>query len=937
MIDDIEEHIAIVNESIAWAKKYGKGGFPYSRFKDYRRKLKKYEYALNEKCSAAAYGESQVGKSYLISSLLSSPDCPFVITNQGKSYSFIDQLNPSGGENLNVETTGVITRFTVRNTNHNMDGYVKVQNLSVVDIILLVADSYYNDIKINPDNVLKYDVINKEVSELSSLWADHTKMQTQITEDDVRDIGDYVKEIIGNNAVSITQSDFCKVVAPVIQYVTYDHWVDIFGLLWNKNEQMSKLFSSLIKEYKRMNFSSLVYVPFEDVLKEHGTLLKIQWLDKIFESASSGEYSDDYTDVYDEKGQIIVKDFCKCYLSALTAELTFVLPDTLTKDRTFLNNLDLLDFPGARSREKFKEEEIGRVLPQILRRGKVAYLFNKYSRALRISSVLFCHHGVQKSGPLIGETINNWIEDNIGKTPQDRAAMLTNTQGIAPLFFIATKFNIDLDKTKTDSTGNSAKLNDHWNRFNTIIPEIIKPDKWLDEWVATGDKFASPYFRNIYLLRDFFYSGKCGLYEGYCEKTYSPECRIKKYSDYPNYFEDLKSSFLKNEFVNNHFENPEQAWRDVASLNSDGSKAIISKLGSIASVLESARNKKYLDLLCKLKDCLCNDLRAYYVPQDESEKNAKLKKTSSDIGVDLRKAVYSKQECFGAIIDKLMVQTSDIRNIVYDIVVRHTDSPRDFTAVSLFRNEAGIDPKDDRDTNLNKLFSTYDLDNEQDLEKKFSPIGIDDIISNNSEILTSLQGVIAKHIVDYWKEYINDQKKDLDSFLSCSDELVFMFVALFDKLKVREKISEKIAVYRTLFDDDVFINAVADFSSLILNNFVSTVGGSFFTESDWADIKRKAEICGISDIEVDAGSCSNVPTTLPLTEALGVLDSAADMIKKGTIDEHELRKLPLWDNFIRWRNMVKVGLVCVSDIPNCDPKANAEIKSLIDRCSSLYN
>ena len=80
MLQDIKQHIDLVDGSIAWAKEFGKESFPYDVFKEYRRKLKRIYAALEENCSAAAYGESQVGKSYLMSSLLSSPNSPFVIS-----------------------------------------------------------------------------------------------------------------------------------------------------------------------------------------------------------------------------------------------------------------------------------------------------------------------------------------------------------------------------------------------------------------------------------------------------------------------------------------------------------------------------------------------------------------------------------------------------------------------------------------------------------------------------------------------------------------------------------------------------------------------------------------------------------------------------------------------------------------------------------------
>lgn len=247
MLQDIKQHIDLVDGSIAWAKEFGKESFPYDVFKEYRRKLKRIYAALEENCSAAAYGESQVGKSYLMSSLLSSPNSPFVITNAGKSYSFIDDINPSGGNNAKIESTGVITRFTLSQGCSTMSDFVKVRNLSVVDIILLLADSYYNDIKINQDSVLRYDDINKALEDMNGLWASKIVVQNEIDEDDVKDITDYIHDVIGNAATGVNQSNFCKIVAPVIQYVSGykpDTFIAIYPTLQRRNAPSGNIFKN---------------------------------------------------------------------------------------------------------------------------------------------------------------------------------------------------------------------------------------------------------------------------------------------------------------------------------------------------------------------------------------------------------------------------------------------------------------------------------------------------------------------------------------------------------------------------------------------------------------------------------------------------------------------------------------------------------------------
>lgn len=934
MIKDINKHIDIIDDSMAWAKKHGKDTFPYEIFKEYRRKLKRIRTALVENCSAAAYGESQVGKSYLMSSLLSSPKSPFEIENAGKSYSFIDDLNPSGGNNAKVESTGVITRFTLSKGGEFPKAKVKVCNLSVVDIILLIADSYYNDIKIDQDNVLKYDDINKKLDKLSQMWSSKSIVQSEIDEDDVKDIADYMHDIVGTAASNVNQSNFRKIVAPVIQYVSYEKWVDIFSLLWNRNEELSHLFSVLIAEYKKLNFQTVVYVPFDAVLRDKGTLLKIEWLDSVCGIHLDTGTDEVYTDVYDQRDNLIVRDFHKGYLSALIAELTFELPASLAEDRKFLHKIDLLDFPGARSREKYREQDIHTVLPKILRRGKVAYLFNKYSRSLRISSVLFCHHNDQKAEATIGETINSWIEENIGRTPEERTAMLNDTNGIAPLFLIATKFNIDLERTKTDNAQNVEKLAAHWNRFDTVLPEIIKPNTWLDKWVVKGGMFRSEAFQNIYPLRDFYWSGKNGVFDGYSdgvEKT--EETKVHEYKDYPDYFSNLRDSFLSNSFVRTHFANPEQTWNSVAMPNNDGSKAIIQNLDSIAVVLDEAREKKYLEQLKSIKTEMYKALSVFYEPENAEEKNKKVKRIASDIKMSLIFSVGEKPEIFGRIIDSLMVPVGDLRSIVYDIVICHTKVPKDFSVINFVRKQAEIAPADEKEKNIEKLCDFFGCDSAI-LDEKLRERGctIAEVVSSDVETLTTVSDVVAKEIVDYWNSYISKQVKVLEPMLPHSEEVVFMLSSLLKKLQIRKIMAEKIDCYCKLFSLTEQPNAIADYASLTLNNFVCSVGRNYISDEEAEKIKVKAEKCHVNvDVSPEAWSTERKPQ--PLLQTLSAFDEASSI---DIVDNETLRKLPLWANFQRWENLVTIGLLYANEISHVDPVANAEIKEILDESDNLY-
>lgn len=131
-----------------------------------------------------------------------------------------------------------------------MNDYIKVNNLSVVDIILLLADSYYNDVKINFETSLSTEEIRKKLLNLKSTFSSNDIKQNIITEDDIKDIEDYLRDIIGSNSKPVLDSGFAKITSTFIQNVPYTNWVDVFGLLWNNNVDLNRLFSTLINEYR---------------------------------------------------------------------------------------------------------------------------------------------------------------------------------------------------------------------------------------------------------------------------------------------------------------------------------------------------------------------------------------------------------------------------------------------------------------------------------------------------------------------------------------------------------------------------------------------------------------------------------------------------------------------------------------------------------------
>lgn len=52
-----------------------------------------------------------------------------------------------------------------------MKDFIKIKNLSIADLLMLLIDSYYNDLKIDNSKVLLHDSINAELLTVQYLWA----------------------------------------------------------------------------------------------------------------------------------------------------------------------------------------------------------------------------------------------------------------------------------------------------------------------------------------------------------------------------------------------------------------------------------------------------------------------------------------------------------------------------------------------------------------------------------------------------------------------------------------------------------------------------------------------------------------------------------------------------------------------------------------------
>ena len=920
MKQDITNNIDIIEQSLELVSNYSITTFNRPTFIDYRRELKKIRFSVEERCSIAAYGQSQVGKSYLINSLLSSSSQPFRIEHGGLSYSFIMDINPSALRNNEVESTGLVTRFSC--SKPILPDKIRVRNLSVTDIVLILVDSYYKDIKAESDSIPGKE-IDTIMANYTQQWANSPKRQSYVVEDDVRDIYDYLKVNLKPETAVVRESRYFSDLAANIEKVPVDQWADVFSLLWNRNQSLTDLFNRLIAEYKKLRFEEEVFIPFDGVRAIKGTILDICWLDNI---VTGGVLDDNQTydpcvGVYDKNGKLLCNSFHKAMLAALIAEVTFYLPESIKKDRPFLEHMDLLDFPGARSRSSIEENAVGdSVISFVLRRGKVAFLFNKYSNSERISSILFCHHHNQSAESSVADSVSNWVKANIGGTIAERTKRLSTTGGISPLFFIATKFNIDMARQPEETPERKAN---HWARFDKIYPEMLKGKDWYDTFSIERGKSVA--FQNIYPIRSFVFSNGV-LFDGYSESTNSEEIQEHILSDYPNYLGILKGEFLSNPEVKKHFANPETTWNDVATINNDGSKRIIEKLSALAPQLVNSRRDKVLERLQYISQSVREELSRYYVTGDVAEQHKRLKKTIQTIRLRVVHRVGDQPDLFGRIIDRLMIPSSLLHTEAYNIYTFHTHTPVAIDKGAALRMAAGIVGSDDYAEGLKKLKAHCLADNDVELRQIIQEeyaLSVEEVLQPGNSLNATLAGVVTERLILVWRDFLKSKTSELKELIESADEVVKMLQDLFSLLDVKMKLFKRIQTYESKIDKQYRHIPIGDLAATVFNDFVSTVGSEYYQSSHETKVADVAQT-----LSLPLSNTTTLASFSSLEEALRNLPMADN--------KEQLQKQPFWSHFTIWKNRVENGLILTSDVQNCDLDLNDSLGNLIARTDALY-
>ena len=546
--------------------------------KRFIREMSKLQKASINKPAVAVFGASQMGKSYLVSNMVKPSQVNDLFIKDpitGHEISFIQEMNPFGSK----ESTGTVTRFTNSSNSTVNKGYA-VKLLSPRDLVCIITNGYLNDIQEHNFSI----TIEELTKHLAGLNSRAQKAPTGIfEEDDFQQIKDYIFKSMGaaNNIIihKLTELDFWTKAGKLAPFLSIAEAVELSSYLWGKQPFLNGLFQRLLQGLYTLKFNYSIFCDKHALTPNTETILDVQRVRELFINDNVNNSS---VKITTHEGQEEMID--RRILAALTAEveLPISLNEQTAQERKFLEYADVLDFPGARSRERVPEAVFSNnpddAKLQLFVRGKVAYLFDLYNQDYGISTLLYCMDDSNPEVQSLPDLLYQWIESSIGKDPQDRETRIVNIKNllhdnrleISPLLVVFTKFDIELAGKPSEILWKPETHDGKWvARFEENFKNFMQrpvDDKWISRWTQ-----SQPNFKHIFPIYDPKYPNP--VYERGSDNE-----EISVSQSFKQKLEDMKTSFISHPAVQNHVIDPIELWQEIAPPGKTGIDYIIEYL-----------------------------------------------------------------------------------------------------------------------------------------------------------------------------------------------------------------------------------------------------------------------------------------------------------------------------------------------------------------------
>ncbi|HEY0288381.1 MAG TPA: putative virulence factor [Pseudomonas sp.] len=619
------------------------------------------------------FGLSQAGKSYLISALAAGDNGKLETRFGDKTLDFIAHINPVGG---GKEATGLVTRFS-RGALPSPDPAfpVELKLFSEIEIAKILANAWFKDFDLEH---IDYDIDEARIQRiLKAVEGRESSVEVPgVSADDVVSLWDYLNDNF-KGSVKKLQHLYWPHALRLAPRLSIQQRGELFSILWGEQPALTRVYEKLSSALAKLGHASTVFAPLSALVSPDGngqysqtdSIMNVDILNRFDTSADLS------IDVRPQRdGQLGASaSITVAQLAALTTEMTFCLINE-PQDKV-VNEVDLLDFPGYRGRMKLRELKDssgadGNMVSQLLLRGKVAYLFERYTDCQEMNALVVCTASDKQSDVSdVGPVLTRWIEKTQGIDAQDRA----KRSGIGLIWALTM-----LDKRISGALSTPENMLDAaWEgMIKLTMIERFGTFNWMTDW-------AGKPFHNTYLVR------KPRMETPFIELEDGDELRILERSQ--GRIDLLGQTFAANELVIKHVNQPAQAWSALLQINDGGIKRFSQSFNGVANTeFKLSRIREQLSEC--LDDLTTHGLSSWY--QSDGDGAMAAKRAQAQL---ILQQVGKNQAIAGELIDHLQLPSDGVRDLYLSGIYEDDSAPAaDDVAdepqpTSLYGNSGGFD------------------------------------------------------------------------------------------------------------------------------------------------------------------------------------------------------------------------------------------------------
>ena len=359
------------------------------------------------------FGPSQAGKSYLVSVLARKGETLTAVFDDPArpEVDFIQDINPYGEK----EATGLVTRFTVHKPQTPPGFPVFLRLLTQTDLLKILANSYFHDGDLQEEKLPSWEDLDGHVKSFESKV--RTSYADVLREEDVWDLEDYFQRYLKRAETKVIDS-FWDRMARIAPYLGLADRADLFSILWGRHRDLTNLYQTLLENLAKLNFAEKAYCQIDALSPAVTGILNVETLTGLAGTDQA------LVPVSVAAGAQVLLP--RPIVTALAAELCINIKE---RPWPFFEHTDLLDFPGYRGRTrynlaKFLADAKGSALKELFLRGKVDYLFQRYTAEQELTSMLLRLRPSNLDVTTLPAVIEDWIGVTHGKTARNGNAAL---------------------------------------------------------------------------------------------------------------------------------------------------------------------------------------------------------------------------------------------------------------------------------------------------------------------------------------------------------------------------------------------------------------------------------------------------------------------------------------------------------------------------------